>query len=113
MDKHTPGPWYTVYSETDEFGGGNIRSNNHGDGKGALLFVTGPMFNDYTVNREEELANLHLATSAPLMLEALQEIVADIEAYCDDWNSGTPTDVTILLPKLHAAIDRATYTNKN
>jgi len=72
--KHTPGPWYPAYSKTNEFGGGNIRSNHHVDGDGALLFAAGPMFHDYEVNREEELANLHLVASAPELLEALERM---------------------------------------
>jgi len=76
---HTPGPWEACYSKTNEFGGGNIRSDHHIDGTGALLLVAGPMFHDYTVDREEELANLHLAASAPELLQALENLVASIE----------------------------------
>jgi hypothetical protein len=76
---HTPGPWEACYSKTNAFGGGNIRSDYHIDGTGALLFVAGGMFHDYTVNREEELANMHLAASAPELLEALENLVASIE----------------------------------
>ena len=78
--KHTAGPWRACYSKTNEFGGGNIRSDHHVDGTGALLFATGPMFHDYEVNREEELANLHLAASAPELLEALETVVAEVLA---------------------------------
>jgi hypothetical protein len=75
----TPGPWYATYSKTNEFEGGNIRADHHVDGDGALLFQTGPMFHDYQVNREEELANLHLAAAAPQMLAALEELVWEFE----------------------------------
>jgi hypothetical protein len=75
MAKHTPGPWYSAYSKTNEFGGGNIRSDHHVDGPGALLLVAGTMFHDYEVDREEELANLHLAASAPELLAALEQLM--------------------------------------
>jgi hypothetical protein len=75
MAKHTPGPWYSAYSKTNEFGGGNIRSDHHVDGSGALLLVAGTMFHDYEVDREEELANLHLAASAPDLLAALEALL--------------------------------------
>ena len=79
---HTPGPWYAAYSKTNEFPGGNIRSNHHRHGEGALLFQTGPMFHDYTPDREEELANLRLAASAPDLLDAL-EIIAKLLVRAD------------------------------
>jgi hypothetical protein len=93
---HTPGPWYSAYSKTDEFGGGNIRSNHHVDGTGALLFDAGPMFHDYEVNREEELANLHLAAAAPDLLEALVDLVeiVDDDHYKCDLDSDEYCDIT-------------------
>ena len=108
MHKHTKGPWRACYSKTNEFGGGNIRSDHHVNGTGALLlFSAGPMFSNYKVNREEEIANLRLVASAPQLLSALEAIVEDLESYCDDYNSLHPTDVTVSLPRLHAAIARA------
>ena len=74
-NKHTPGPWRTAYSKTHEFGGGNIRSDHHVDGTGALLFATGPMFHDYVVDREEEIANLNLVGAAPELLAALERLM--------------------------------------
>ena len=79
MAKHTPGPWYSAYSKTNEFGGGNIRSDHHVDGSGALLLVAGGMFHDYEVDREEDIANLHLAAAAPELLEALEALVGIAE----------------------------------
>ena len=108
MTKHTLGPWYAAYSKTDEFSGGNIRSNHHRDGEGALLFQTGPMFHNYTPDREEELANLRLVAVAPELLEALQEVTWAIDDYCNDWNKPNPTAVTVLLPKLQSLVYRAT-----
>ena len=75
---YTPGPWRMCYS--DEFGGGNIRSDHHQDGTGALLLKAGPMFHDYTPDRDEELANLRLAASAPALLAALRQLM-DWEGY--------------------------------
>ena len=65
-----------------------------------------------------------LIASAPTMLAALVEIVADIEAYCSDdrindlcdaWrnesydhDSDRPTDLTVVLATLQAAIAKAT-----
>jgi hypothetical protein len=46
--------------------------------------------------------------AAPELLQALIDVTADIEAYCEDHNSDHPTDVTVVLPKLQAAIHKAT-----
>ena len=70
---HTEGPWRACYS--DEIGGGNIRSDHHRDGTGALLLEAGPMFHGYTPDRDEELANLRLAASAPELLAALEQLM--------------------------------------
>ena len=40
--------------------------------------ANGPMFHDYTPDREEELANLRLASSAPELLKALENAYTDI-----------------------------------
>ena len=45
-----------------------------------------------------------LIAGAPGLLAALEEVTGDIEAYCNDHNSGTPTDVTVCLPRLRAVI---------
>jgi hypothetical protein len=82
-DKHTAGPWEAAYS--DDCPGGSIRSDHHADGPGALLLNAGPMFHNYTPNREEELANLHLAAAAPELLAALQEY-DDFSKANDDWS---------------------------
>ena len=39
-----------------------------------------------------------------LLFDALQEVTWAIEAYADDWNTDSPTDVTVLLPKLQYAV---------
>jgi hypothetical protein len=83
MHQHTAGPWEACYS--DKFGGGNIRSNHHVDGTGALLLEAGPMFHNYKVDRAEELANLHLVASAPELLEALEALLIERdEEFADD-----------------------------
>ena len=41
------------------------------------------------------------------LLAALEEVVMDIEDYCEDHNSDHPTDVTVVLPRLKAAIAKA------
>ena len=61
---HTPGPWKVT--------GDCIRSDNHPDGTGALLLEAGPMFHNYTPDKEEIAANLRLAAAAPALLEAAQ-----------------------------------------
>ena len=87
---YTPGPWRMCYSEDvvegheDKFRGGNIRSDHHQDGTGALLLETGSMFHDYIPDREEELANLRLAAASPDLLAALQNLLGYIEATDDD-----------------------------
>ena len=97
---HTPGPWRACYSETNKFGGGNIRSDHHVDGTGALLLEAGPMFHHYKVNRHEEIANLHLAAAAPELLAALENTCVELKqllesgATVNDWQSPVhPWDV--------------------
>jgi len=48
-----------------------------------------------------------LYKAAPELLAALEEVVMDIEDYCEDHNSDRPTDVTVVLPRLKAAIAKA------
>ena len=64
MAQHTPGPWSIT--------GANIRSDNHADGTGALLFVQQSPFHDYEPDPEEQAANLKLAAAAP-KLQAIVE----------------------------------------
>jgi len=64
MTMHTPGPWRIT--------GPNIRSDNHTDGTGALLFVQQRPFNDSEPDPEEQAANLKLVAAAP-KLQAIVE----------------------------------------
>mgnify|MGYP003152286122 CR=1 FL=1 len=41
------------------------------------------------------------------LLSLLAKVAGLIEDYCDDHNSDSPTDVTVILPELRAAICRA------
>ena len=75
--KHTPGPWRPLYN--DRFHDGHIRSDHHRHGTGALLLKTGPMFHNYSPDRDEERANIYLAASAPELLSALEKLMAAIE----------------------------------
>ena len=63
------------------------------------------------IGENEAVANadfiIQACNSHDALLEALEEVVNDIESYCDDWNSDSPTDVTVVLPKLRAAIAKA------
>jgi len=95
--KHTPGPW-TAFQDYP-------RRHTVGTATGRICDMWGqdPAF--YT---DEDEANERLIASAPSLLAALVEIVAVIEAYCDDHDSTRPTDVTVVLPKLRAAIANAT-----
>ena len=112
---HTPGPWKACYS--DKVGGGNIRSDHHRDGTGALLLEAGPMFHDYTPDRAEELANLRLAAAAPDLLEALEESVAELCLSINfndaaDLNAGEEPDgdpdTIAIVGRAEAAIAKAT-----
>ena len=62
-----------------------------------------PMVADVYGTDEEAL----LIAAAPDLLAALEEIVMEIECYCEDHNSDRPTDVTVVLPRLKAAIAKA------
>ena len=106
---HTPGPWIACYSETNEFGGGNIRSDHHVDGTGAKLFEAGSMFHDYQVNRHEEIANLHLAAASPELLAAAIDMVEWFgEVNYDAFDSGEIDISTLDWVGLHKVLYRAT-----
>tara|TARA_R110002012_G_scaffold278902_1_gene466723 strand:- start:464 stop:787 length:324 start_codon:yes stop_codon:yes gene_type:complete len=55
----------------------------------------------------EQGKHARLMAAAPDLLAALEEVVMDIERYCEDHNSDRPTDVTVVLPRLKAAIAKA------
>ena len=94
---HTPGPW-RAYKDA------SLR-HTIGTAAGRICDMWG---RDPAFHSDEDAANARLIASAPDLLAALVEVTGDIEAYCDDHNSARPTDVTVVLPKLRAAIAKAT-----
>tara|TARA_A100001515_G_scaffold88229_1_gene70153 strand:+ start:93 stop:413 length:321 start_codon:yes stop_codon:yes gene_type:complete len=48
-----------------------------------------------------------LFKAAPELLGVLEEVAGLIEEYCEDHNSDRPTDVTVVLPRVLAAIAKA------
>ena len=106
-ESHTPGPWYAC--GTDLEGMGNIRSDNHPDGTGALLFNIGGMFHEYTPDRDEERANLRLVATAPDMLDALRQTLDIVEAECaSDYLKIYRPGWARAIKKARAAIAKAT-----
>ena len=59
------------------------------------------------IDPEEERKHARLMAAAPDLLDALEEVTGLIEEYCEDHNSDRPTDVTVVLPRLKAAIAKA------
>jgi len=53
---------------------------------------------------EEDAA---LIVAAPLMLNALVEVIGILEAYSEDHASDSPTDPTVCLPRLHSVVRAA------
>ena len=72
MTMHTPGPWRIT--------GPNIRSDNHTDGTGALLFVQHRPFNDSEPDPEEQAANLKLVAAAPKLQAILEGFLGTLDA---------------------------------
>ena len=72
MTMHTPGPWVIT--------GPNIRSDNHTDGTGALLFVQQRPFNDSEPDPEEQAANLKLVAAAPKLQAILEGFLGTLDA---------------------------------
>jgi hypothetical protein len=106
--KHTPGPWvsnrfdnvFPSIFDAEDPEGGNIFPA----GLEVAMVKSGPQMWDAGVRK----ANARLIAAAPDMLAALCEVIADIEAYCEDHMSNNPTDVTVGLPRLRAAVYKAT-----
>ena len=71
MTMHTPGPWIIT--------GPNIRSDNHTDGTGALLFVQQNPFHDYDPDPEEQAANLKLVAAAPKLQAIVEGFLATLD----------------------------------
>ena len=71
MTMHTPGPWRIT--------GPNIRSDNHTDGTGALLFVQHRPFNDSEPDPEEQAATLKLVAAAPTLHALLEGFLGTLD----------------------------------
>ena len=74
---HTPGPWRIT--------GPNIRSDNHTDGTGALLFVQHRPFHssdlEYSwLDPDEQAANLKLVAAAPKLQAIVEGFLATLDA---------------------------------
>jgi len=52
-------------------------------------------------------ANARLISAAPELFEAIKEVVWSLESYAEDWNTTQPTDVTVCLPQLKVAMEKA------
>ena len=72
MTMHTPGPWVIT--------GPNIRSDNHTDGTGALLFVQQRPFNDSEPDPDEQAANLKLVAAAPKLQAIVEGFLGTLDA---------------------------------
>jgi|SanBayMetagenome_1026888.scaffolds.fasta_scaffold00750_8 hypothetical protein len=68
MSKHTPGPWF--YAES-EVGTPFVDSESVGD----LSAVALPL--------DEQKANAHLIAAAPDLLAALEDLLPDLQCWCD------------------------------
>ena len=113
MAEHTQGPWRIT--------GPNIRSDNHTDGTGALLFVQHRPFHssdlEYSwLDPDEQAANLKLVAAAPDMLEALELAIGlgfggehPRECYTTFYPDVGTLDCQCGLAIVQAAIDKATW----
>ena len=106
--RHTPGPW-TVDHERIGPAGDPVALLCDTTASTSGTVVEWPRLHsiDGDVDDTENEANAYLIASAPELLEVLEEVANDIESYCDDWNSSSPTDVTVVLPILRTAIAKA------
>tara|TARA_R100000306_G_C4358695_1_gene134139 strand:+ start:622 stop:984 length:363 start_codon:yes stop_codon:yes gene_type:complete len=115
MTEHTPGPWRIT--------GPNIRSDNHTDGTGALLFVQHRPFHTSDLefswlDPDEQTANLKLVAAAPDLLAALVNLtnsLADDHQSCIpcedlDWQQRDyqPHHPDCIIGEARAAIEKAT-----
>ena len=109
--KHTPGPWIIDHHRIGPWGEPvALLCDMAASSPGTVVeWPRMPEQSSFeTIGDAENEANARLLSSAPLLLAALEEVASLIESYCDDWNSDSPTDVTVVLPKLQAAIFNAT-----
>jgi hypothetical protein len=96
---YTPGPWKVLTRERAKEM--DLRGTKHHSyignerWEGLLRVVT--RFKGSSSDDEQGLANLHLVSAAPELLEALKEVVAISDRKHDAWD------------KAHAAIAKATH----
>ena len=96
LEPHWPGMFNFVIS---------IVRKELDEGQGRAIVTEMLEFGKRLYEKQEQAS--HIKQAAPELLAALIEVTADIEAYCEDHNSDHPTDVTVVLPKLQAAIRKA------
>ena len=96
--KHTPGPWEIV---TDSYGRAFIRHPLDAEHREQGYFA---QVRDYTASKEKTMANARLIAAAPLMYEALANLIEFAKE--DGWQNWTPWRQTLLRDAI-AALDAA------
>jgi len=84
----------------------NITPTFNGDSEATLPKTL--MDPDVIADHQVAMAQEVKAAAAPAMLDALMEVADVLMAYCDDHNSARPTDPTVVLDQVKAAIEQAT-----
>lgn len=130
MTAHTPGPWTIDWGHTFEEPNINVfieamgakglvgecvagEYSYDGDPLPCNIKLRHKTISDaHGVKRlepdiEEMRANALLIASAPFLLTVLRAVAANIEAFSNDHHSDNPTDVTLCLPVVLAAIAEA------
>lgn len=91
-----PGPWHVYHPGCSEW---HISTND--------AFLLAKMHLYPFQSAEDIFATATMMAAAPEMYAALCTVVADLEAYCEDHASDRPTDPTVCLPILRAALTLA------
>jgi len=92
----TDGPWHVYHPGCSEW---HISTND------GFLLAQMHLYAQQSI--EEMYATATMMAAAPAMHAALCTVVAALEAYCDDHNTDRPTDPTVCLPMLRAALYHA------
>lgn len=93
MNKHTPGPWFAVADKGQTI----IRTSRSSAAFSPLAIVKG----DKRDTLKDQEANARLIAAAPVLLEALENMVS--KAQKQNWNDNYPTE----LNAAYAAIAKA------